>query len=278
MTRVSTIIAAAIASLLLAAAARAEDAPVPSDAALKAAVEDQARSPRLVERDAVRHPLEELAFFGLKPSSAVVELWPSGGYWTEILAPYLHAAGSYYAALETMSPDSPDSDAAEKRNSYFVHRLAEDPGRYGRVKLTRMGPGQDTIAPAGSIDLILSFRDLHVWMKQGFAEQALVDCYTALKPGGILAMEDHRGNRPGQQDIKAGDGYVREDYAKGLAELAGFTFVGSSEIEANAKDTANWPRGVWTLPPTLVLGKEDRDRYTAVGEPDNFLLTFKKPG
>ena len=270
-------IAAAMAALLLSSAARAEDVPVPSDAALKAAVEDQGRSPRMVERDAVRHPLDELAFFGLKPSSTVVEIWPTGGYWTEILAPYLHGAGTYYAALEATLPDSPDRDAADKRNSYFTHRLAEDPGRYGRVKLTRMGPGQDTIAPAGSVDLILSFRDLHVWMKQGFAEQALVDCYTALKPGGILAMEDHRGHRAGQQDLRAGDGYVREDYAKGLAELAGFVFVGSSEIEANAKDTANWPKGVWTLPPTLALGKEDRDRYTAIGEPDNFVLTFRKP-
>ena len=259
------------------AAGVAEEAPAPSDAALRAAVEDPGRSPRMVERDAVRHPLEELAFFGLTPSSTVVEIWPAGGYWTEILAPYLHGAGTYYAALETTEPDSPDREAAEKRNSYFIHRLADDRGRYGRVKLTRMGPGQDAIAPAGSVDLILSFRDLHVWMKQGFAEQALVDCYTALKPGGMLAMEDHRGHRSGQQDLKAGDGYVREDYAKGLAELAGFAFVASSEIEANPKDTANWPKGVWTLPPTLALGNEDRDRYTSIGEPDNFVLLFRKP-
>ena len=270
-------IAAAMTALLLSSAARGEDAPAPSDAPLKAAVENQGRDPRLVERDPARHPLEELAFFGLKPSSAVVEIWPASGYWTEILAPYLHAAGTYYAALKATPPDSPDHDATEKRNAYFRHRLAEDPGRYGRVKVSQMGPGQDTIAPPGSIDLILSFHDLHVWMKQGFAEQALVDCYTALKPGGILAMEDHRGNRSGQQDLKAGDGYVREDYAKGLAELAGFVFVGSSEIEANPKDTANWPRGVWTLPPTFALGNEDRDRYTAIGEPDNFVLTFRKP-
>lgn len=276
MMRMPTI-AAAMAAMLLSSVTRAQDAPASSDTALRAAVEDPGRSPRMVERDAVRHPLDVLAFFGVKPSATVVEIWPTGGYWTEILAPYLHGAGTYYAALEMTSPDSPDHEAAEKRNSYFTHRLAEDSGRFGRVKLTRMGPGQDTIAPAGSVDLILSFRDLHVWMKQGFAEQALVDCYTALKPGGILAMEDHRGQRAGQQDLKAGDGYVREDYAKGLAELAGFVFVGSSEIEANPKDTANWPKGVWTLPPTLALGKEDRERYIAVGEPDNFVLTFKKP-
>ena len=276
MKRMPTI-AAAMAAMLLSSATRADEAPAPSDAALRAAVGDPGRSPRMVERDAVRHPLEELAFFGLKPSSTVVEIWPAGGYWTEILAPYLRGAGTYYAALETTEPDSPDREAAEKRSSYFIHRLDDDRGRYGRVKLTRMGPGQDAIAPAGSVDLILSFRDLHVWMKQGFAEQALVDCYTALKPGGMLAMEDHRGHRSGQQDVKAGDGYVREDYAKGLAELAGFVFVASSEIEANPKDTADWPKGVWTLPPTLALGNEDRDRYTSIGEPDNFVLLFRKP-
>ncbi len=276
MTPVPKIVAA-IAAILLSSMARAEDAPPSGDAALKAAIEDRERSPRLVERDSVRHPLETLSFFGVKPSSTVVEIWPTGGYWTEILAPYLRAGGTYYAALETTSPDNADHEAAAKRNAYFTHRLGEDPARYGRVKLTRMGPGQDSIAPAGSVDVVLSFRDLHVWMKQGFAEQALVDCYTALKPGGILAMEDHRGHRAGQQDLKAGDGYVREDFAKGLAELAGFVFVASSEVEANPKDTANWPKGVWTLPPTLVLGKEDRDRYIAIGEPDNFVLTFRKP-
>ena len=114
-------------------------------------------------------------------------------------------------------------------------------------------------------------------MKQGFAEEALVACYKALKPGGILALEDHRGNRAGEQDVHAADGYVREDYAKGLAELAGFEFVASSEIEAKPKDTADWPHGVTTLAPTFALGAQDREKYAAVGEPDNFVLKFRKP-
>ena len=272
--------ALAIAAVLLAAssAGLAEDAIGPVvDPGLQAAVGGPSRSPKFLERDAARHPLEELTFLGLRPTSTVVEVWPTGGYWTEILAPYLHDHGTYYAALESQTPDSPGHDAASKRAAYFKRRLAEDPAAFGAVRGTALGPGQDAIAPPGSVDLILSFRDLHLWMKQGFAEQALVDFYKTLKPGGILALEDHRGNRNVEQDIKAADGYVREDYAKGLAQLAGFAFVGSSEIEANPKDTAAWPRGVWTLGPTFALGAQDRDTYAAIGEPDNFLLKFRKP-
>ncbi len=272
-----TVAMAAVALLAASGAGLAEDVPAPVDPGLQAAVGGQARSPKFLERDAARHPLEELTFLGLQPTSTVVEVWPTGGYWTEILAPYLHDHGTYYAALEWQAADSPGHDAAAKRAAYFKRRLAEDPAAFGAVRLTALGPGQDAIAPPGSVDLILSFRDLHLWMKQGFAEEALVDFYKALKPGGILALEDHRGNRNIQQDIKAADGYVREDYAKGLAQLAGFAFVGSSEIEANAKDTAVWPRGVWTLGPTFALGAQDRDTYAAIGEPDNFVLKFRKP-
>lgn len=270
----------AIAALALLATLRtgsAAEAPAPEDPGLAAAVDGASRSPKLIERDAARHPREELRFFGLQPTSTVVEVWPTGGYWTEILAPYLHDHGVYYAALESQAADKPSHDAASKRAAYFKRRLAEDPAAFGAVKVTALGPGQDAIAPPGSVDLILSFRDLHLWMKQGFAEEALVDFYKALKPGGILALEDHRGNRNIEQDIRAADGYVREDYAKGLAQLAGFEFIGSSEIEANAKDTAAWPGGVWTLGPTFALGAQDRDKYAAVGEPDNFVLKFRKP-
>ncbi len=258
-------------------ASRADDAPAPVDPALRMAVEGSWRSPNLVDRDASRHPLEELTFFGLTPTATVVETWPTGGYWTEILAPYLHDRGIYYAALESLPADSPERAAADRRAAYFRHRLTEDPEIFDKVIVTALGPGREAIAPPGTVDLILSFRDLHLWMKQGFAEEALVDLYKALKPGGILALEDHRGNRNVEQDLKAADGYVREDYAKSLAELAGFQYVASSEVEANPKDTANWPRGVYTLAPTFALGSQDRDKYAAVGEADNFVLKFRKP-
>ena len=264
--------------LLSAGAARPQEAPEAPDPALQAAVDAPGRNPRFLARDAARHPMDELTFFGVKPGMTVVELWPIGGYWTEILAPYLRdGGGTYVAALETQPAGSPERDAAARRGAYFTRRLAEDPDLFAGVKLATLGPGTENIVPPGSADLILSYRDLHLWMKQGFAEEALVDCYKALKPGGILALVDHRGNRAGEQDTRAADGYVREDYAKGLAQLAGFEFVAASEVEANPKDTADWPHGVTTLGPTFALGAQDRERYAAVGEPDNFVLKFRKP-
>ena len=269
--------ALAFATLLLCSGpGRAEDAT--PDPALRAALDGEGRNPRFLARDAARHPVEELTFFGVKANMTVVELWPTGGYWTEILAPYLRAGGgAYVAALESQPVSSPDRAAALKRAAYFRRRLDEDPALFADVRLAALGPGTDNIVPPNSADMILSFRDLHLWMKQGFAEDALVDCYKALKPGGILALEDHRGRAGGQQDVRAASGYVQEDYAKGLAQLAGFEFVASSEIAANPKDTTDWPHGVTTLGPTFALGAQDRDRYAAIGEPDNFVLKFRKP-
>ncbi|WP_207210775.1 class I SAM-dependent methyltransferase [Lichenibacterium minor] len=272
--------AAAILSLMVLSAglAHAQDAPAPPDPALGAAVDGERRNPRFLAFDAARHPVDELTFFGLKSDMTVVELWPAGGYWTEILAPYLRdGGGTLIAAMEVQPPGSPERDAATKRFNYFNRRVADDPALFAGLKVSAFGPGTEAIAPANSVDLILSFRELHLWMKQGFAEEALVACYKALKPGGILALEDHRGNRAGEQDVRAADGYVREDYAKGLARLAGFEFVASSEIEANPRDTADWPHGVTTLAPTFALGAQDRARYEAVGEADNFVLKFRKP-
>jgi predicted methyltransferase len=270
--------AAAALSLLVLSGGLARAQTAAPDPALQAAVDSERRNPRFLAFDAARHPVDELTFFGLKPDMTVVELWPAGGYWTEILAPYLReGGGTLVAAMEVQPPNSPDREAALKRFSYFKRRIADDPDLFAGLKVSTFGPGTEALAPQGSVDMILGFRDLHLWMKQGFAEEALVACYKALKPGGILALEDHRGNRAGEQDVHAADGYVREDYAKGLAQLAGFEFVASSEIEANPKDTADWPHGVTTLAPTFALGTQDRARYEAVGDPDNFVLKFRKP-
>jgi predicted methyltransferase len=139
------------------------------------------------------------------------------------------------------------------------------------------GVGQTGIAPPGSADVVLTFRNLHNWLEQDFAPEAFAAFYRALKPGGVLGIEDHRGQRDMPQDPKAADGYVRPDYAIALAEKAGFTFVGASEVDANLKDTANWPKGVWILPLTYALGEQDKTKYAAVGEADNFVLKFRKP-
>jgi predicted methyltransferase len=145
------------------------------------------------------------------------------------------------------------------------------------IRETTLGAQHGDIAPAGSADLVLTFRNLHNWMGDGYAEEALAACYKALKPGGILGIEEHRGRNDQPQDPKAANGYVREDYAISLARRAGFELAGSSPINANPKDTKDWVDGVWTLPPTLSQGEKDRARYVAIGEADNFVLKFRKP-
>jgi predicted methyltransferase len=255
-------------SLVPATATRAATAKVAMqpDAALQSAIASPARNPDFVKRDEARHPAQELSFFGLKQNQTVVEIWPSGGYWTEILAPYLHDHGTYYAAV----------GAPVKPGSPFAQKLAAQPALYDHVKITQAGGAAD-IAPANSADLVVTFRNLHNWMKQGDAPQMLAAFYRALKPGGILGIEDHRGHRTGAYDPQAKDGYVSQQSAIAQARAAGFKFVASSEMDANPKDTADWPEGVWTLPPTFALGAKDHDRYAAIGEADNFVLKFRKP-
>jgi len=252
------------------AAAASTAAP---DPALLATVADPRRTAAFVARDKSRHPAQELAFFGINPRMTVVELWPGGGYWTELLAPYLtKGGGTYYVALN--APGDAEEDKGVKR---WRSRMAAQKDRLGTIHETTLGPAHFAIAPPASADLILTFRNLHNWMDDGYAEQALAACFTALKPGGILGMEEHRGRSDKPQDPKAKDGYVRQDYAIALAKKAGFVLVGSSQINANPKDTKDWVDGVWTLPPTLSQGDKDRDRYVAVGEADNFVLKFQKP-
>jgi predicted methyltransferase len=248
-----------------------------ADLTLDAAVGNPSRSTRFIARDKARHPLEELTFFGVTPQSTVVEIWPGAGYWTEILAPFLHDHGGYYVALQGKGGGEATNAEADKLNALFRGKVEADKATYDKLTPTVFGVGQGEIAPPGSADLILSFRNLHNWLHEGFAPDAFAAFYRALKPGGVLGLEDHRGQRDTPQDPKAEDGYVRQDYAIALAEKAGFVFAGSSEINANLKDTANWPKGVWTLPPTFRLGDQDRAKYEAIGEADNFVLKFRKP-
>src|SRR6202020_693335 len=158
-----------------------------ADAALSAAVASPARPPAAVARDKSRHPVEELTFFGISPKMNVVELWPGGGYWTDILGPYLAAGGHYTIALP---PPGGEEDAGLAR---FRARIAAEKDRLGTVHETTLGAGHFDIAPPGSADLVLTFRNLHNWMGEGYADQALTACFTALKPGGILGIEEHRG-------------------------------------------------------------------------------------
>jgi predicted methyltransferase len=244
---------------------------VAADPALEKAVAGAHRNPKFVTRDPARHPVAELEFFGIKPTMTVVEIWPSGGYWTEILAPYLHDQGTYYAAS---FPPAASGELGEGAKA-FQAKVDGDKALYGNVKLTQFGKDHYDIAPPGSVDAVLTFRNLHNWMEMGFADEAMAAFYKALKPGGILGIEDHRARTDQPQDPKAESGYVRQDYTVALAEKAGFKFVGASEINANPKDPKDGP--VWRLPPTFMMKDKDHDEFAAIGEADNYVLKFQKP-
>jgi predicted methyltransferase len=235
------------------------------DVTLQQAVKDPARNSAFVLRDTSRHPIKELQFFGIKPDMSVIEIWPSKGYWTEILAPYLHNHGSYYAAV-------PPGDMDKNLSA-----MLSDKDRYGKVKVIQFGKDTNDLGPENSIDAVLTFRNLHNWIKMDFADSALTRFYKVLRPGGVLGIEDHRGLSDMPQDVQTVDGYIREDFAIQLAQKAGFEYVGSSPINNNPNDTKRWPKGVWTLPPSYALGDQDHAKYEAVGEADNFVLLFRKP-
>ena len=243
-----------------------------SEAALAAAAANPARSQAAVARDAARHPIQELTFFGIKPTMTVVELWPGGGYWTDILGPYLASGGRYYVALPV--PGNTEDDAGSAK---FKARIDAQKDRLGAIQLTELGADHFDIAPPGTADAVLTFRNLHNWMQDGYADAVFAGAFKALRPGGILGVEEHRGRHDKPQDPKAKDGYVRQDFTIAMAKKAGFQLVSSSEINANPRDTKDWPDGVWTLPPTLSQGETDRAKYVAIGEADNFVLKFRKP-
>lgn len=225
-------------------------------------------------RDVYRHPRQTLQFFGLRSDMSIIEITPGGGWYTEILAPVVRDRGHYAAAIAP-----PRSAGAEDTQSLASLKalFARYPQQMGTLHTVPFGPGVTEMAPPGSVDMILTFRNLHNWIEGGWADKALALMFKALKPGGILGVADHRGNPAIPQDPKSKSGYINEDYAIKLIEAAGFKRVGRSEINANPRDTRDYKEGVWTLPPTLALGEKDRDKYLKIGESDRFTLKFVKP-
>lgn len=231
------------------------------------------RRPANVARDLHRHPAEGLHFFGVKRDSVVVEILPgSGGYYMEILAPYLRDKGRYIAA--DRHDAAPPQYVADRER--LLARLKAEPALYGKVVVTKFNADQEEIAPPGSADFVLTFRNLHNWIERGEIEGALRAFHRALKPGGILGVVDHRGRTDQTQEAQMKSGYVREDFAIAVIEKAGFRLAGRSEVNANPKDTKDHPAGVWSLPPTYRLKDQDRAKYQAIGESDRFTLKFEK--
>lgn len=263
----------------------AQAAPATADA-LTASVNSESRSADDKARDRYRHPQEALAFWGLQPGMTILEVQPGGGWWTEILAPYARATGGkYYATAADL--DNPElSEGSRKARADFEARFAAKPEVYGPVQLVNFGAKSKPL-PQNTFDFALSARSVHGWMGAGITEKVFKDLYGALKPGGILAIEQHRAN-PGEQDPKAQSGYVTEAFVIEQAQKAGFELVDRSEVNANPADTKDHPFGVWTLPPTKRTRpysegpdandpKFDRTRYDAIGESDRMTLKFRKP-
>jgi predicted methyltransferase len=268
---------AAVVACLLTAAAVASTPQRTSGAALKKlqdVVHGAHRSAEHKARDQYRHPVETLAFFGIQPNMTVVELWPFGGWYTEILAPYVKGSGKYYAAA--MDPASEDP-VDKKYNSDLKATLDARPNLFSEVRLSVLAPGKYAVAPDGTADLVVTFRNIHNWAWAGIEKDVFAAAFRALKPGGILGVEEHRNADSKFQPKQRGQAYVGEDYAVALIESVGFKLVGRSNINNNPKDTKDYPKGVWTLPPNYAEGDKDRAKYAAIGESDRFTLKFVKP-
>jgi len=264
----------AVAFLIAACAARMSTRQATSGA-LDGVLAGNQRSAENRARDVYRHPKETLLFFGLRPEMKVVEIWPDpGGWYTEVIAPLVREKGKYYAAVLDAAPGNANQ---EKRVADFRAKLAGRPDLYDRVEVAVLSESGKDLVPPASVDMVLTFRNIHNWMARGKAEQHFAAMFRALKPGGTLGVVEHRGNAAKPQDPQARSGYVNEQYAIDLIEAQGFKLVAKSEINANPKDTKDYEQGVWTLPPVYRLGDVDRDKYREIGESDRFTLRFVKP-
>ncbi|MEO8875627.1 MAG: methyltransferase domain-containing protein [Polyangiaceae bacterium] len=253
------------------AAQKVSDTPEPADTEgkIKWALAGNQRTDKEKARDQYRHPLETLEFFGLKDDQTVVELWPGGGWYTEILAPVLHDKGKLVVTT---------FDAKAEHAQEYNDKLAASPEIYGKVTPVLLNPPSSlALGPDNSADLVVTFRNFHNWMDQKMASKVVNAAFKVLKPGGVFGIEEHRG-APGADPMKsAKQGYVPEDVVIQIVETEGFKLDKKSEINANAKDTKDYDKGVWALPPVYRNGDKDHAKYEAIGESDRMTLRFVKP-
>jgi predicted methyltransferase len=260
-----------LATVAMTAPAQAQDAEAVIDKAMTGSHRPEANK----ARDKYRHPKETLLFFGLKPNMTVVEITPGAGWYTEILAPVMRG-GIYYAALSRVTEQS--SDAQRANDKTFRAKLSGDADLYGKVQLSVFEPNAIQVAAAGSADMVLTFRNVHNWAKAGTADAMFKAFYDALKSGGVLGVVEHRAKPGTTFERQIDSGYMTEVYVTETAQKAGFKLDNKSEINANPRDTADYPGGVWTLPPTLRnVADGQKPKYLAIGESDRMTLKFVKP-
>lgn len=230
-------------------------------------------------RDAWRHPKETLAFFGIEPTMKVIEITPGGGWYTEVLAPWIKGQGALIAA--NVDPASAKSEAAKnyyaKSNKAYADKLAADPDNYVEVSTIEFKMGDANFGPDGSADAVLTFRNVHNWTSSGADADMFRAFHAVLKPGGVLGVVEHRAAPGTSAEASAKSGYIAQEYVVKLATDAGFVLEAESEINANPKDTRDHEGGVWALPPSLRHGDKDREKYVAIGESDRMTLRFRKP-
>ena len=267
------------AALLMATAVSAQTLDAATNAAFDAALAGEHRSERNKARDQYRHPKETLAFFGMRRDMTVVEIWPGGGWYTEVLAPVLRGTGKLYAA---QYGSKPAFDYQRNEMAALAEKAARYPEVFDEVVFTSLwSPDALEIAPPLSADLVLTFRNVHNWFDAGYGQdpaRLFSAFFAALKPGGILGIVDHRWPDPATEDQAAANGYVSEERVIALARAAGFEFAGNSDVNRNPLDTHDHPNGVWTLPPDLAVPEGgDRQKYLDIGESDRLTLKFIKP-
>ncbi|MGA3683140.1 class I SAM-dependent methyltransferase [Pseudomonas graminis] len=231
------------------------------------------RVPQNAARDQYRHPEQTLKFFGLRPDQTVIEITPGNGWYSELLAPLLKDKGHYVAAVV----DPATSDYAKKSADGLKHKYAADPAHYGKVEVVTYSPQAPVFGTPGSADTVLTFRNVHNWVDADNEAATFKAFYEVLKPGGTLGVVDHRAKLGTTAKDNEKNGYLPTDYVVELAQQAGFKLAAESEINANSKDTKDYPDGVWTLPPALVKGEQDKAKYLAIGESDRMTLRFIKP-